>query len=85
MNPELVMVVRAEYLGGYRVRVFFDDGVQGEVDLADELYGEVFEPLRDPAYFAAFKVEYTLVWPNGADFAPEFLYERVRRRDPSAA
>ena len=47
-------------------------------DLADELWGEVFEPLRDPAFFGRFTVDHTLVWPNGADFAPEFLHERVR-------
>lgn len=56
----------------------FDDGVEGTVDLADELWGEIFEPLRDPVYFGRFTVEDTLVWPNGADFAPEFLHERLR-------
>ena len=63
----------------------FDDGVEGTVDLADELWGEVFEPLRDPSYFARFAVDDTLVWPNGADFAPEFLHERVRRAALSSA
>jgi hypothetical protein len=41
----------------------------------------VFEPLRDPTYFAAFSVHpefHTLVWPNGADVAPAFLRQRVR-------
>jgi len=48
------------------------------VDLVGELWGEVFELLHDPAYFSRFVVDDTLVWPNGADFAPEFLYERAR-------
>ncbi len=67
----------ARYLGGYRVFLRFDDGLEGEVDLVDDLWGEVFEPLRRREYFARFSVENTLVWPNGADFAPEFLHARV--------
>ncbi len=74
----LVHVVEARYRGYQRVWLKFNDGLEGEVDLASELRGEVFEPLRDTAYFAAFRVEQTLTWPNGADFAPEFLHELVR-------
>ena len=70
-------LVDSRHLGGHRIWLRFDDGVEGEVDLATDLWGEVFEPLRDPSYFARFSVDDTLVWPNGADFAPEFLYERV--------
>ena len=70
-------LVDARHLGGHRIWLRFDDGVEGEIDLATDLWGEVFEPLRDPSYFARFSVDDTLVWPNGADFAPEFLYERV--------
>jgi len=79
----LIHVVEATYRGGYRVWLRFDDGLDGEVDLSAEIYGEVFEPLKDPEYFARFVVDDTLTWPNGADFAPEFLHERVaglRRR-----
>jgi len=71
-------VVAATYLGEFRVFLQFHDGVEGVVDLRDEIWGTVFEPLRDPDYFAAFVVDSTLIWPNGADFAPEFLYERVK-------
>jgi hypothetical protein len=59
----------------------FSDGSEGEVDLSGELDGPVFEPLRDPAYFRRFVLSpdlHTVVWPNGADLAPEFLHERVR-------
>ena len=71
-------VVKAKHLGEFRVLLSFNDGLEAEVDLHDDLWGAVFEPLRDPAYFARFEVDDTLVWPNGADFAPEFLHERAR-------
>jgi hypothetical protein len=80
-------VIDARYLGAHRVWIRFDDGLEGTLDLTDELWGEVFEPLRDPEYFGRFTVDRTLVWPNGADFAPEFLHERVsaaRRRAPDS-
>ncbi|MFZ5480521.1 MAG: DUF2442 domain-containing protein [Myxococcota bacterium] len=73
-----VHVVQAQHLGGHRVRLRFDDGREGEVDLLDELHGPVFEPLRDVEAFGAFRIDGgTLAWPNGADFAPEFLHARV--------
>ena len=74
-------VVGAEYVGGFIVRVTFADGTAGDVDLGAELDGEIFRPLRDPAYFRQFRVDeelHTLVWPNGADLAPEFLYEKAK-------
>ena len=77
----MVRLIEAEYVRDYIVRLRFDDGVRGEVDLSDRLYGPVFEPLQDSEYFQAFEVHaelHTLVWPNGADFAPEFLHDRVR-------
>ncbi|HEB86453.1 MAG TPA: DUF2442 domain-containing protein [Gammaproteobacteria bacterium] len=71
---------KAEYLGGYRVRLKFTDGVEGEIDLESELWGEVFQPLKDKARFAELSLDKeleTIVWPNGADFAPEFLYQKL--------
>ena len=71
----------AEYKGDYRIRLRFADGVEGEVDLGDELWGEVFQPLQDQARFAEFRLDEdleTIVWPNGADLAPEFLYQLLR-------
>jgi hypothetical protein len=56
----------------------FDNGVTKQVNLSKELYGEVFEPLKDPEFFKQVAVNEetgTIEWPNGADFAPEFLYE----------
>ena len=78
MLPKLF---EARYSGDHRVWLRFSDGVEGHVDLHDELWGEVFEALKDPAEFAkvALDVELgTIVWPSGADFAPEFLYEQLR-------
>jgi hypothetical protein len=74
-------LVEARYVRDFVIWLRFSDGVEGEVDLAGELGGPIFEPLRDPAYFRSFTVSpelHTLVWPNGADLAPEFLRERVR-------
>jgi len=74
-------VVEARHVSGYVVWLRFRDGTEGEVDLASELVGPVFEPLRDVAEFARFSLQpdfHTLVWPNGADVAPEMLHRRVR-------
>jgi hypothetical protein len=72
-------VVEARHTHDYVVWIKFQDGSEGEVDLAAELWGPVFEPLKDPQYFKQFIVaEYgTIAWPNGADLAPEFLYDRA--------
>ena len=70
----------ATYQGDYRVWLKFADGVEGEVDLANELWGQVFEPLRQKSLFAQLSLNEelgTVVWPNGADFAPEFLYQKL--------
>jgi len=74
-------VIEARHVRDFIVLVRFQDGVQGEVGLEPQLHGEVFERLKDPQYFRQFRVDaelHTLVWPNGADFAPEFLYERAQ-------
>jgi hypothetical protein len=68
----------AKYVGGYKVWLSFNDGAQGEIDLSSELYGEIFEPLKDQHFFRSFTLDgHTLSWSNGADFAPEFLRERI--------
>jgi len=74
-------VTEAHHVRDYVLHVRFADGNEGDVDLEGELFGEVFEPLRDPTYFRQFQVRPdlgTVVWPNGADFAPEFLHDLVR-------
>ena len=74
-------VIEAKHLGGHKMWLKFDDGAFGEVDLSDELDGPIFEPLRDVDFFSRFVVRYnTLSWENGADFAPEFLREKLAQR-----
>lgn len=77
----MIRVIEARYVRDYVLWLRFSDGVEGEVDLADDLDGPVFEPLRQPAVFRSFQLHpdlHTVAWPNGADFAPEFLHDRVR-------
>ena len=84
----LPRLAEARYIGGYRVWLRFKDGVEGEIDLGAELWGEVFEPLKDVAEFAKLRADpelHTLVWPNGADFAPEWLWEQVKAGRVGAA
>lgn len=70
------VVADAKYLGGYKLHLIFDNGEERMIDLAGNLNGEVFEPLNDKSYFQKFSVnEWTIEWPNGADIAPETLYE----------
>ena len=77
MIPQLV---DAHYVSDYTIWLRFSDGTEGEVNLRDELWGPMFEPLREPSHFRRFTVHaelHTLVWDNGADLSPEFLYQRI--------
>ena len=77
----MVRIQEVRYVSDYVLFLRFSDGLEGEVDLASDLDGEVFAPLRDPAVFRSFTLHpeiHTVVWPNGADFAPEFLHHRLR-------
>ena len=74
-------LVEARCVRDYVIWLRWSDGTQGEIDLAAELEGPIFEPLKDQAYFRRVIVSpdlHTLVWPNGADLAPEFLREHTR-------
>lgn len=78
---QLVDISAVEVVAEYRLRLTFEDGVVGEIDFAARDWRGVFEPLRDPAYFARVRVDPeagTIAWPNGADMAPEPLYEAAR-------
>ncbi len=71
-------ITRVLHLNDYQLRMEFNDGRVKDVDLRNELYGEIFEPLKDIGLFKQVYVNPdtgTIEWPNGADFAPEFLYE----------
>ena len=78
------MIPRITFASWSREHTLFlqlDDGSEGEVDLSRELEGPVFESLKDVAFFSQVVLDletHTVVWPNGADFAPEFLYEKLK-------
>ncbi|HYD52719.1 MAG TPA: DUF2442 domain-containing protein [Gemmatimonadaceae bacterium] len=77
----MLNITAVRHVRDYVLWFRFSDGAEGEVDLAGELQGEVFEPLRDVGIFARVAVDpdiRTIAWPNGADLAPEFLRERLR-------
>ncbi len=78
-------VIRAEYRGAYRIHLTFNDNAEATVDFTRWLNGPVFEPLKDQAYFRRFFVDGgTVSWPNGADIAPETLYEQAASRQPAS-
>jgi hypothetical protein len=69
-------VTKAEYRDGYRIHEIFDDNSDKTINSRRYLKGPVFEPLKDLKYFRRFFLDgWTVVWPNGADIAPEELYE----------
>lgn len=71
-------VRNVKYLKNYKLRLTFEKNVIKIVDLKNHLDGEVFEPLKDLKYFQKVKINSdidTIVWPNEADFSPDFLFE----------
>ena len=81
----LTHVINVELLEGYKVAVRFSDGREGVADLADALHGPIFEPLKKREAFRQLRVDgelRTIVWPNGADLAPEYIYYQAFRDDP---
>ena len=76
-SPHMFLEInKAEYLGDYRIRLWFNNNEVRDVDLANSLKGEAFLPLLDKDYFKRFTIRFnTIEWDNGADFAPEYLYD----------
>jgi hypothetical protein len=75
----LPSVVRADYRGGFRIHLTFNDNSEGTLDFQQWLDGPVFEPLKSVDYFGRFFLDGgTVVWPNGADIAPETLYDAAQ-------
>ena len=75
-------------LPDYRLHLVFNNGVSGEVSLLNELWGDVFEPLKNEQLFATARHDEemgTVVWANGADFAPEFLMDLLQVQNQKAA
>jgi hypothetical protein len=79
-------VTKIRYKGAYSYHIVFDDGTSGDVDFTEYLdKGPVFAPLRDLDFFKQARIEGgTISWPNGADIAPESLYEKVEKTDQPA-
>jgi hypothetical protein len=68
-------IIKAEYLEDYNIMLHFNNGECRIVDLQSSLKGEIFTPLKDIEYFKRFSIKFnTIEWENGADFAPEYLY-----------
>jgi Protein of unknown function (DUF2442) len=83
--PSTPYVVAAIYLSGHELEVEFSDGVVKGIDFAPWLKGPVFEPLKDIEYFKSFILDgWTVSWPNGADIAPETLYQCAGKRESAA-
>ena len=77
MNHEIHRVTDFESVAPFTLRVEFEDGTSQVIDFRPVLYGELFGPLQDPAFFEKVRIDpeaHTLVWPNGADFDPATLY-----------
>jgi hypothetical protein len=81
----MVAVTAVEPLADYTLRLTFDDGSEQVVDLTNELWGPMGEPLRDPTYFRQVRVDAelrTIVWPNGFDLDPDVLHGRRSQDAP---
>ena len=88
MNPNLPRLTSASYAGDYRMRVGFLDGTDAVIDLENILRGHFLGPLKDVDRFAEGVYDReanTILWPNGADLAPECLYERALAAKKEAA
>jgi hypothetical protein len=88
MTDHLIQVNEVRHVRGYTLRVWFSNGAVRDVDLAEELWGEMFEPLKDPAFFAKAYVDpetCAVTWPNGADVAPDTLFAMGKDTGQEAA
>ena len=76
MENKCLHIDNANYIRDFIIEITFDDGTKKVVDVSPLLTGEMFEPLKDPRIFAKLTIDpisKTIVWPNGADIAPEAL------------
>ena len=82
---ELIWITSAKHLNDFKILISFNDGKTGTVDLSQSLTGSIFDPLKDIGIFSQLKVDKeidTIVWPNGADLAPEYLYFQAFKEVP---
>jgi hypothetical protein len=88
LMEKIVHVIDVRCVGEHRLRLEFEDGKAGEVDFSNEEWRGIFEPLRDPGFFSRVELDEelgTIIWPNGADFAPETLHRMVVEGSASTA
>lgn len=79
---KLIKVISANHIKDYKIEVAFNDGFKNIIDLEKELWGDVFEPLKDVNKFKNFSLNpFTIEWENGADFSPEFLYDLASKEN----
>ncbi len=73
-------IVEVKPAPGYVLEIVFSDGAFGKVDLSDRLFGPMFEPLLDQNVFNKVQIDEfgAICWPNGADLAPDALYQTIR-------
>ena len=77
-------VIKAEYVSDHRLHLWFNDNTDAEVDLGGVLNGPIFAPLNDVSKFRQFRLEgHTVTWENGADLAPEYLYQLAHSTTPA--
>jgi len=79
----MLHIKSVKHLSNFKIWVSFDDGTSGEIDLSNSLNGPIFEPLKDIKMFARVVVDpelETVVWPNGADLAPEYLKDLYNKQ-----
>lgn len=78
-------VINAKYIKDYIISIMFESGETIEFDFKNEFDGPIYEPLKNKEYFKSFTVHgNTICWENGADFAPEYLYEKVKSKKVEA-
>ena len=78
-------VTNAKYIEGYKVEVSFNNGREGIADLSGALKGPIFEALKNKSQFSNFIIDdelETIVWANGADLAPEYIYFQAFKHEP---
>ena len=84
----MLHIKAAKHISDFKLWLSFDDGSMGEVDLVSSLSGPMFEPLKNIEMFSKVAVDpelETVVWPNGADLAPEFLKELYNKQVKSGS
>lgn len=78
---QIYNIIRAVYVRDYVIKLTFNDGLSAQIDFSEFLFGLVFEPLKEVSYFKKFFLDgWTVAWPNGADVAPETLYEMAQKQ-----